>query len=248
MQRRNWSRNELLVAFNLYCRTPFGKIHTGNPEVISLANAISRTPSAVSWKLANFASIDPTLASRNIKGASHGSKQEAMIWQEFENNWDRLTFESEQALSKMLPAHTPLEIERPEGRTREAMTRIRVNQGFFRSAVLAAYDCRCCITGIDATELLCASHIVPWSIDIPNRTNPRNGLCLNALHDRAFDRGFITITPDFKVRVSNAISRNKDGWQGRFLFQYENVDTSVPKHFQPDPSFLEYHRENIFRK
>jgi putative restriction endonuclease len=54
MERRNWTRNELIVAFNLYCRTPFGRIDRRNPEIIALAAALDRTPSAVSWKLANL--------------------------------------------------------------------------------------------------------------------------------------------------------------------------------------------------
>lgn len=67
----------------------------------------------------------------------------------------------------------------PERRTHEAVIRTRVNQSFFRAAVLAAYNVRCCVTGLSIPELLTASHIVPWSADVKNRTNPRNGLCLN---------------------------------------------------------------------
>jgi len=52
-------------------------------------------------------------------------------------------------------------------------------------------------------ELLIASHIIPWARDDKNRMNPANGLCLNALHDKAFDKGLITITPDFVVRISD---------------------------------------------
>ncbi len=62
MPRRDWTREELIVAFNLYCKIPFGRIHIRNPLVIELARAIGRTPSAVSWKLANFARLDPTLS------------------------------------------------------------------------------------------------------------------------------------------------------------------------------------------
>jgi putative restriction endonuclease len=45
--------------------------------------------------------------------------------------------------------------------------------------VLAAYDYKRCITGIAISELLLASHIVPWATDPKQRMNPRNGLCLN---------------------------------------------------------------------
>ena len=66
MPSNKWSREELIIAFNLYCKTPFGKIDERNPEIIFLAKVIGRTPGAVSWKLANFARLDPILKERNI--------------------------------------------------------------------------------------------------------------------------------------------------------------------------------------
>ena len=32
MAGKLWTRDETLVAFNLYCRTPFGRLHAGDPE------------------------------------------------------------------------------------------------------------------------------------------------------------------------------------------------------------------------
>jgi hypothetical protein len=151
MPRRDWNRDELIVAFNLYCRTPFGRIHNRNPDITWLANALGRSPSSVSWKLANFARLDPALRKRNIRGASHGSKAEEEIWHEFSNNWDSLAFESEQLLLKLAYASEQVHINEvafPEGKTRDALVKTRVNQSFFRSAVLAAYNSKCCITGL----------------------------------------------------------------------------------------------------
>lgn len=204
MARLEWTREELIVAFNLYCKIPFGKIHIRNPLIIELAKAIGRTPSAVSWKLANFARLDPALQRRNIAGAAHGAQAEVGVWNEFNDNWERLAFESERLLQNITRRRgevTEKAKQFPEGRTREAIVRTRINQGFFRAAVLAAYGSRCCITGLSLPILLNASHIVPWSVDEKNRTNPRNGLCLNAIHDRAFDCGLLTVTPDLKVKL-----------------------------------------------
>src|SRR3990172_7206862 len=100
MARLNWTREELIVAFNLYCKIPFGKIHTKNPDVISLAKIIGRTPSAVSWKLVNFASLDPSLRKRGVAGAANVSKLDIQIWTEFNQDWDKLGFESERLLAK----------------------------------------------------------------------------------------------------------------------------------------------------
>lgn len=147
MRRRGWTREELIVAFNLYCKIPFGRIHIRNPLIIQLAQSLGRTPSAVSWKLANFARLDPALKMRNVKGAAHGARAEVEIWMEFNDDWEGLAFESERLLSDMgiRPEIDEKAEGFPEGRTREALVRTRVNQGFFRSAVLAAYGVRCCI-------------------------------------------------------------------------------------------------------
>lgn len=250
MPRRDWTREELIVAFNLYCRIPFGRIHIRNPQIIELAKAIGRSPSAVSWKLANFARLDPALQKRNIAGASHGAHAEVEIWDEFRNDWEGLAFESERLLQQMTGHPTQLFAETkefPEGKSRETLARARVNQSFFRAAVLAAYGAKCCITGLPIPELLIASHIVPWVADVKNRTNPCNGLCLNALHDRAFDCGLLTITTDLKVRLSPRLKKNSADLAFKtFLHRYENVPISSPRHFGPSVEFLRYHNERVF--
>jgi putative restriction endonuclease len=93
MPRHDWTREELIVAFNLYCKIPFGRIHIRNPLVKELAKAIGRTPSAVSWKLANFARLDPALKKRKIAGATHGARAEVEIWDEFNDNWETVVRE-----------------------------------------------------------------------------------------------------------------------------------------------------------
>jgi HNH endonuclease len=249
MARRDWTREELIVAFNLYCKIPFGRIHIRNPAVTGLAKAIGRTPSAVSWKLANFARLDPALRKRNIVGATHGAQAEVEVWNEFSNDWETLAFESERLLEQITGRASQFveAPEFPEGRDREAIIRARINQGFFRAAVLASYGARCCITGLQTRQLLIASHIVPWSVDIKNRTNPANGLCLNAIHDRAFDCGLLTVTPDLKVRVSPLVRRHPNDTAARdFLQRYEGASICLPRHFMPDAKFLRYHNEKVF--
>lgn len=74
-----WTRDELILAANLYCKLPFGRLHRLNPDVINLASLIGRTPSSVAFKLVNFASLDPSLKARGIKGASNAGKLDRMI-------------------------------------------------------------------------------------------------------------------------------------------------------------------------
>jgi putative restriction endonuclease len=95
-----WTRDELILAINLYCKLPFGKMHKSNKEIIQFANLIGRTPSSIALKLVNFASFDPTLKERGIKGASNTSKLDKQIWDEFYNNWDAALIESEYLLAK----------------------------------------------------------------------------------------------------------------------------------------------------
>ena len=254
MVRRDWTYNELILAFNLYCKTPFGKIHIRNPDIVELAKLIGRTPSAVSWKLANFARLDPVLKQRNIIGATHGSEAEVRIWNEFHNNWEALSFKSEQVLANLkkiaierLVGFSPDDVI-VDGKVSQQIVRVRVNQNFFRQMVLASYRYRCCITGLAIPELLTASHIVPWAIDEKNRMNPRNGICLNALHDRAFDRGFITITTDHKVKVTKRIKTSTNDTGSFLLSKYDGVSISLPDRFTPESDFLIYHNEYVFIK
>ena len=99
--------------------------------------------------------------------------------------------------------------ELAQGKEALRLSKVRVNQGFFRTAVLSAYNNQCAITRIANVELLNTSHIIPWRVDSTNRLNPGNGICLNALHDRAFDRGLITIDDDYRVVVSDTILNNE---------------------------------------
>lgn len=249
MATRNWTREQLIVAFNLYCRTPFGRIHNRNPEIIEPAKAIGRSPSAVSWKLANFSRFDPSVTGRNLSGATHGSSLDREVWDEFNSDWQRLSFESEKLRAELLGRSVDARWDKPlpEGKVRPTTVMARVNQGFFRAAIMAAYDASCCITGIKTPELLRASHIVPWSVDTKNRTNPKNGLCLNALHDQAFDCGYITLDDELKVLVSPKLRPGTNMALDAMIFKYKGHPIQRPKQFVPDHSFVAYHRDYVFR-
>ena len=137
----------------------------------------------------------------------------------------------------------------PKGEERERIVRERRNQYLFRRNVLSAYGGKCCITGLNVPELLNASHIVPWSENPEQRLNPKNGLCLNALHDRAFDRGLITVLPNGKVKVSAYLrEKAKTCCESAFLTGCDGKKIAEPdKHeFKPATEFLEHHNQKIF--
>ncbi len=178
------------ITFNLYCKIPFSKTVKTNPKVIEVANLIGRTPSSVAFKLGNFGSFDSELKKRGIVGLTNAGKLDKEIWDEFNTNWDNLAYESELLISKKLDREIEKDVQIeisniPTGKEKERLVRTRVNQSFFRASILSLYNQKCCITGLSIPDLLIASHVIPWSKDEKNRLNPRNGLCLNAMHDRA---------------------------------------------------------------
>lgn len=252
MVNNNWNREEHILAFNLYCKIPFTKINERYPPVIELAKIIGRTNGAVSRKLANFARLDPALQARNVSGLTHGAKGEEIVWNEFHGNWEKLAYESELILAnyKGIPVESTVDLtdlpEIKEGKERESVVRTRVNQNFFRDTILASYNQTCCITGIQIPRLLIASHIIPWAKNEKERMNPRNGLCLNALHDKTFDLGLITVTPDYKMKISEQLKTNLNKETGHFFLPYENRKILLPGRFAPKKEFLDYHFREIF--
>ncbi len=247
-ERKLWTRNELILAINLYCKIPFGRLHKGNPEIIKLASLIKRTPSALAWKLVNFASFDPSLKARGIKGAKNASRLDREIWNEFFNDWESMAIESEMLLvSKQESKTIEHNFMEKEGEEKERTVKTRVNQSFFRSALLASYNNKCCIAGISIPEFLIASHIVPWSVDSKNRLNPRNGILVNALHDKAFEFGFITITIDYKILICSDLLNRKDESNVNYFHKYHNKSLILPSRFLPDKEFLTYHNNERFR-
>lgn len=254
LNRRIWTRQELLVAFGLYCQIPFGKLHARNPEIIKIAELIGRTPSALAMKLTNIASLDPAITSTGLKGLSNASNADREMWQEMQNNWEDFAIESEDTINSILQGsesyvaenESVFEYQDYTGQDRIVTTKTRIGQSFFRKSVLSAYKYRCCITGLAIPKLLVASHIVPWRDDRTNRLNPRNGLALSILHDKAFDRGMITINPDMTVRVSPKVFNVRNKFFVTALRNYDGMPIELPDKFQPHEDFLAYHREKIF--
>lgn len=251
MARKDWTPEQVKLAFHLYCQLPFGRLHRGNPEVISLANLIERSPSAVAMKLVNFASLDPVITASGRKGLSGASKLDQAIWDQFHADWEGLVLEVNRIRHALgdPAAVADLQDEDPlpdySGQTRDQLVQQRIGQTFFRRTVLSSYHGRCCITGLSEPRLLLASHIVPWGQDKANRLNPRNGLCLSALYDRAFDQGLITLDEDWRVVLSTALKEPKPPLQQHFQ-SVEGQRIELPERFMPDSDLMQLHRERIF--
>ena len=80
MKKENdWSREETIVAFYVYCIIPFASSSKANPIVIRYANMLDRTPSALNMKIGNIGRLDPELKKKNITGFTHGARMEEDI-------------------------------------------------------------------------------------------------------------------------------------------------------------------------
>jgi putative restriction endonuclease len=246
----NWTRPETLAALNVYLLLPFGQLHRNQPRIKELAGWIGRTSNSVALKLVNLASLDPQIVASGKRGMGNASKLDKSIWKELLADWDRVALEAAAEYEKLAASHglppnsdvaDMIELV-AEGRSRMATVSVRVNQARFRKAVLAGFKATCCISGLSQERLLVASHIVPWSEDTKNRLNPQNGLCLSALHDRAYDQGMITVMPDFKVHVSKSLSaRVNDTFLVESLLRFDGMAITLPERFKPKPEFLASH-------
>lgn len=253
--RNDWTRQQLLVAFYLYCQMPFGKMHSRNPEIIRYAALVGRTPSALAMKLTNIASRDPSITSTGRKGLEGASAADKAMWAEMQADREGFTIEMQQAAQALgvapepiIDAFTESSDERVDytGSNKIIQATTRVGQDFFRQSVLSAYKYQCCITGLSVPKLLVASHIVPWRVDAANRLNPSNGLCLSMLHDKAFDAGIITITKDLTVSVSHKHAAKSDQFFNSALLAYDGKPIALPDKFSPLAEFLAYHRQHVF--
>ncbi|KIA97893.1 restriction endonuclease [Flavobacterium sp. KMS] len=253
---RLWTREELILTFNLYLKIPFGKMHSRNKDIIDLASLIDRTPDSISFRLGNFASVDPFHINRGIGGLKNGMNQVKPIWDEFFNNQEELIFLSEQILAQK--ENTSIEkkfedvlfdIKDLKGQDVIRAVKTRVNQSAFRQMVLSNYNYKCAITGIDIPELLLASHIMPWSKSEEHRLNPENGICFSALYDKAFDKGLIGINTNHEIMFSDSIKKKKETeFYIRYFSSLENQKINVAQKYLPRKEFLEYHLDTIFNK
>ncbi len=260
---RRWTRDELLAALNLYHKLTFGQLHARQPAVRALAEKLGRSSNSVAMKLCNFASLDPALKLRGLKGLEGASALDQRMWQEFHADLNEAVPASEDALRKLFGADENSELEvlpregvrlrkRPPSGPVETMATVKQRRGqdYFRNAVLNNFGGRCGVTQLAVRELLVASHILPWRTHVSERLNVRNGLSLSRLHDAAFDQGLITFDDGLRLLLSprlkaelpqRAVAENFGAYAGQPLRLPD--DASLP-----ELTFLAEHRAKAFRK
>ena len=245
-----WSREESILALEVYCRIPFQRTKTNNPAVQELARFLGRTPASVARKLGNYGAFDPELRKNEISGLSHTSKLDRQVWEEFHEDWNGLAWEANRIRQDMQSLSGSHEQKAtPSGASETVrMKKERLHQAFFRDAVLSSYCSICCVTGISIPECLIASHIIPWSINEALRADPRNGLCLSATFDRLYDVGLMTVTPDYRIRFSGRMAETGNDLDRKLLCVYDGRRIRTPYRFMPSRDSLSWHFENLFER
>lgn len=199
-----------------------------------------------------FNYIDPGKKSYPLKNFCTAALKSLKRYAEYEqevSTADSIVAQESNAslISRKLIAH--FDINR-DGEDKLTLIKHRKGQDYFRHMILRNYDCRCALTGINISQLLIASHIIPWEDKThkKERLNPCNGILLSALYDKAFDKGFISFSPDdYSVCLSSALMEYEV--EGYFKKHFGSIDgrkLTLPTDYKPDRDFLAYHRDVVF--
>lgn len=260
-----WTEDEIVLALDLYCRTPFGRLHRTNPEIVRLASVMGRTSSAVAMKCCNFASLDPAERARGIRGLSGASQGDAEVFERLAHDVEQLdnarthaairlgiprirgddddtdVLQEEQlVLQHVAAAGSRGDIEMRAQRSRGA-------QALFRKIVIVSYERACAVCSLRVLELLDAAHITPWSASPHERLDPTNGLALCSLHHRAYDRGLLTVDDAYRVVIAKGLrSERSPPLHLVALTEAHGQTLRLPRRFQPDLKSFSRHREQVF--
>lgn len=242
-----WTEEDVIVAYALYCITPYGQIKASNKLIQQVAAGFSHSIGSLIMRMQNFAAIDPNL---DRKGFGHVAKLDKKIFEEFKHDWGSLSFRAEAITKLSLFNADPINGARPISSLHDHK-KVSRERAFFRASVFAAYSNKCCISGVKVPRLLVASHIKPYKKcrDSSERVNPSNGLLLNSFYDKCFDSGLITIDKEYRVRMSSQILKQKDNkFISNNLIAYDNKVIVLPTKFYPEKEFIEYHNDIVFKR
>ncbi len=240
-ERISWSREDILIAYALYCIVPISEIKPTNKLIQQVSVTFSHSIGSLVMRMKNFAAIDPN---SKVKGAPHAAKADHAIFDEFKNDWGALSVEAEKLTGLALFDSSPVNGAKPLS-TLTSKNQVSRERHFFRASVFASYENTCCISGVSLPAMLVASHIKPFRScrTASERTDPRNGLLLNTFYDKAFDQGLITVLPDYTIHCSGIVLAQKDEFTQRWLADLEGKPIALPERFYPNEECLIYHNK-----
>lgn len=255
MNQDDWTLEELLPTFAYYLRVPYGRLHWRNPEVRDLARRLGRTPGAVARKLTNIAACDPQLRATGRVGSPHRAKLEEELFERYLAERDAVIAEASAAYDRLMETEgvePPIDsLILPRDVPSEALRQVRVrrNQWLFRQAVLSSYVDGCAMCDVDRPEFIIAAHIIPWAECPERRLDPKNGIALCPMHDRAFELGVMSVSKDFTILVrpgEPARSRDRSEVLTTMIDRMAGRPLRMPERFAPDADALEWHRLNRY--
>lgn len=247
--RRDWTELEDIACLYLYLSKGRRQIDDSDPDLVKLAEALSRTPGAVSFKSANFRFIDPYSKG---KGFEHGSKMDAKVWTAYSDDIERakeifdLFIQSPDPSSEVIDTEQRIDSKNYDIPDSYGRAAVRTSQFKIRANALSIYGESCSLCHIDLPMLLVASHVVPWKADQKIRADPRNVILLCAMHDKMFDRGIISIDENYRVIGSTKL--NEYPIAERHVKQLEGKKMGIKGggEMLPKQDYLEYHRKHVF--
>ncbi len=128
---------------------------------------------------------------------------------------------------------------------KEYLRKSRLGQGAFHILVTSAYHRRCAISGEKTLPVLEASHIQPFAEQGPNRID--NGLLLRSDMHILFDRGYITVTPDYRVEVSRRIREQFENGRDYYAFHGQPLRVMpTTDEDRPNRAFVDWHNTHIY--
>src|SRR5882724_2489567 len=153
---KRWTRDELLIALNVYHKLSFGQLHARNPVIIEVARKLGRAPASLAMKLCNLASLDPAMQMRGVRGLSGASELDREMWDDFHAHLDARVPQSEEAFRHLFTRDTDAEVELvktqgvrvrrrpmlepPKSPTELLLpTKVRRGQQYFRQMILNAF-------------------------------------------------------------------------------------------------------------
>lgn len=121
----------------------------------------------------------------------------------------------------------------------------RLGQGAFRVIVTDVYRRQCALTSSHVLHVLDAAHIRPYSDG--GSHNPSNGLLLRQDVHTLFDRGYLTVSPDYRVEVSRRLKDEFDNGKEYYALAGKSIPLPENPAFRPSAEQLSWHNENRYR-
>lgn len=168
------------------------------------------------------------------KGYDTNEARGAEIWQEVQNR-----------LANPLPIPDESVVVERERYGEPQIFLPRLGQGAFRVVVTDTYKRTCAVSSSHILHILEAAHIKPFSQG--GTHSPTNGLLLREDIHTLFDRGYLTVTPEFKIEVSKRIREEFNNGEDYYRMEGRRINLPELRQLQPSGEMLAWHNESVFR-